>query len=94
MKLASRMDDLGTEAAFEMLAKARGLEAQGKHIVHMEIGEPDFDTPKTWVDAGANALHQGYTHYGPTAGLPELRDAIARDAGPYAGWSSRPIRWW
>ena len=90
MKLAQRMDDLGTEAAFEMLAKARGLEAQGKHIVHMEIGEPDFDTPEDVVNAGADALQQGFTHYGPTAGLPELREAIARDAGPLRGIECSP----
>ena len=90
MKLASRMDDLGTEAAFEMLAKARALEAQGQHIVHMEIGEPDFDTPEDVVSAGTDALEQGYTHYGPTAGLPELRDAIARDAGPVRGVEFSP----
>ncbi len=79
MNVARRMMSLGTETAFEVLAKARALEAQGKDIVHLEIGEPDFDTPSHIVDGAAAALRQGYTHYGPTAGLPELREAIARD---------------
>jgi len=71
------MSTLGTETAFEVLAKARALEAQGKNIVHLEIGEPDFDTPKNIKDAALKALNAGYTHYGPSAGLPELRQAIA-----------------
>ena len=62
MKLASRMNDLGTETAFEVLAKARALEAQGKEIIHLEIGEPDFDTPKHIVEAGVEALRDGHTH--------------------------------
>jgi len=74
---AKRMSTLGTETAFEVLAKARALEAQGKNIVHLEIGEPDFDTPKNIKDAALKALNAGYTHYGPSAGLPELRQAIA-----------------
>ena len=77
MAVARRMMDLGTETAFEVLAKARALEAQGKEIIHLEIGEPDFDTPRHIVEAGIEALRQGYTHYGPTPGLPELREAIA-----------------
>src|SRR5512135_3767242 len=77
LRLASRMSRLGTETAFEVLAKARALEAQGKQIVHLEIGEPDFDTPMHIKDAAADALFKGYTHYGPSAGLPELRQAIA-----------------
>jgi aspartate/methionine/tyrosine aminotransferase len=76
-KLAKRMFKLGTETAFEVLAKARALEAQGKHIVHLEIGEPDFDTPQNIKDAAKKALDDGYTHYCPSAGLPELRDVIA-----------------
>src|SRR5690349_24833649 len=79
LRLASRMSRLGTETAFEVLNKARALERQGKDIVHLEIGEPDFDTPKDIVDAGIEALKAGWTHYGPSAGLPELRQAIADD---------------
>ena len=79
MKLASRMDRLGTETAFLVLAKARQLEAQGKDIVHLEIGEPDFDTPSNIIEAATKALHNGYTHYGPSPGLPELRKRIAED---------------
>jgi len=71
------MSRLGTETAFEVLNRARALEKQGKEIIHLEIGEPDFDTPSNVVEAGVNALHQGWTHYGPAAGLPELRQAIA-----------------
>mgnify|MGYP001321063125 FL=1 len=70
MTIASRMMNLGTETAFEVLAKARALEAQGKQIIHLEIGEPDFDTPSHIVQAGVKALQDGYTHYGPTPGLP------------------------
>jgi aspartate/methionine/tyrosine aminotransferase len=81
MKLASRMSRLGTETAFEVLARARALEAQGRHIVHLEIGEPDFDTPANVIRAGQEALANGFTHYGPSAGLPALREAIAADAG-------------
>ena len=77
LRLASRMSRLGTETAFEVLVKARALEKQGRDIVHLEIGEPDFDTPPHIIDAASNALHHGYTHYGPSAGLPELRQAIA-----------------
>ena len=71
------MARLGTETAFEVLVRARALEAQGKHIVHLEIGEPDFDTPSNVIEAAVEALHHGYTHYGPPAGLPELRQTIA-----------------
>ena len=74
---AERMKSLGTETAFEVLAKARALEKQGKDIVHLEIGEPDFDTPKNIKDAAMKALNAGYTHYVPSAGIPELRQAIA-----------------
>lgn len=79
LRLAQRMSHLGTETSFEVLAKARALEAQGREIVHLEIGEPDFDTPANIVEAAVGALRQGYTHYGPSAGLPELRAAIAAD---------------
>jgi aspartate/methionine/tyrosine aminotransferase len=71
------MNLLGTETAFEVLAKARALEAQGRSIVHLEIGEPDFDTPAAIRDAAVRALQEGFTHYGPSAGLTEVRDAIA-----------------
>jgi aspartate/methionine/tyrosine aminotransferase len=77
MKLANRMSRIGTESAFEVLRRARSLEAQGRSIIHLEIGEPDFETPKHIVEAGKTALDQGFTHYGPTQGLPELRAAIA-----------------
>ena len=77
LKLARRMSRLGTETAFEVLVRARALERQGRDIVHLEIGEPDFDTPANIIEAGVTALRGGYTHYGPSAGLPELREAIA-----------------
>ena len=69
MKFARRMDEIGTETAFEVLAKARKLEAQGRNIVHLEIGEPDFPTPPNIVEAAERALHDGYTHYTPAGGL-------------------------
>ncbi|MEM3673498.1 MAG: pyridoxal phosphate-dependent aminotransferase [Candidatus Bathyarchaeia archaeon] len=74
---AKRMSALGTETAFEVLAKAKALEKQGKDIIHLEIGEPDFDTPKNIKEAAVKALYAGYTHYVPAAGIPELREAIA-----------------
>src|SRR5438477_1943932 len=77
LKLASAMSRLGTETAFEVLAKARALEAQGRSIIHLEIGEPDFDTPANVVEAGIEAIHKGYTHYTPSAGMPELRQTVA-----------------
>src|ERR1017187_6721455 len=77
MKLAQSYSRLGTETAFEVLARARALEAQGRKIVHLEIGEPDFDTPKNIREAAKKALDDGYTHYGPSAGLPEARKAVA-----------------
>lgn len=77
LRLARRMARLGTETAFEVLNKARGLERQGRSIIHLEIGEPDFDTPANVVEAAVDALHQGWTHYSPSAGLPELRKTIA-----------------
>jgi aspartate aminotransferase len=77
LRLAGRMSRLGTETAFEVLSRARALEKQGKEIIHLEIGEPDFDTPANVIEAGVDALHKGWTHYGPAAGLPDLRQAIA-----------------
>jgi aspartate/methionine/tyrosine aminotransferase len=85
MKLAERMSRLGTESAFEVLARARALERQGRDIIHLEIGEPDFDTPAHIREAAKRALDAGATHYGPAAGLPELREAIAKDVGATRG---------
>src|SRR5260370_28145936 len=79
MRLARRIARLGQETAFEVLAKARVLEAQGKDIIHLEIGEPDFDTPPNIVEAGIQAIRDGWTHYGPSAGLPVMREAIAEE---------------
>lgn len=79
MLLSERMKRLGTETAFEILAKARALEAQGRKVVHLEIGEPDFDTPSNIREAAKKALDDGYTHYGPSAGLPAVREVIARE---------------
>ena len=90
MTVAARMHDLGTESAFEVLAKARALEAQGREIIHLEIGEPDFDTPRHIIDAGMAAISDGFTHYGPTAGLPELREAIARNSREVRGTNTEP----
>ena len=78
MKLAERMSRIGVETAFEVLVRARALEAQGRSIIHLEIGEPDFPTPGHVIDAAKEALDQGWTHYGPTQGLPELRAVIAQ----------------
>ncbi len=77
MRIAERMNLLGTETAFEVLAKAKALEAQGRKVIHLEIGEPDFITPANIRDAAKRALDEGYTHYGPAPGLPEMRKAIA-----------------
>jgi aspartate/methionine/tyrosine aminotransferase len=83
LRLADRMQRLGTETAFEVLVRARALEAKGRDIVHLEIGEPDFDTPANVIDAAVDALRGGFTHYGPSAGLPKLREAIAADVGRF-----------
>ena len=85
LRLAQRMSRLGTETAFEVLVRARALERQGRHIIHLEIGEPDQDTPANIVEAAVDALHQGATHYGPSAGLPDLREAIAEDVSKSRG---------
>jgi len=90
MRLAERMSRLGTETAFEVLAKARKLEAKGKNIIHLEIGEPDFDTPRNVVDAGIQALNDGYTHYNPSAGLPEFREVIAKEISETRGINVTP----
>ncbi len=77
MKLAARMDRLGTESAFEVLTRARELEAGGRKIVHLEVGEPDFDTPEHISEAASRALRDGHTNYTPPPGIPELREAVA-----------------
>ncbi len=78
MQLARKMAQIGVESAFEVMVKARALEATGKSVIHLEIGEPDFPTPRHVIEAGKKALDEGWTKYGPTQGLPELRHAIAR----------------
>ncbi len=88
--LAERMGRLGTESAFDVLGKARALERQGRDIIHLEIGEPDFSTPPHIVAAAKKALDDGYTHYGPTPGLPELRQAIARHVSETRGIPIHP----
>jgi aspartate aminotransferase len=90
MDFAPRMSRLGTESAFEVLARARALERQGREIVHLEIGEPDFDTPAHIREAAKRALDAGATHYGPSAGLPELRDAIAKHVSRTRGIAVSP----
>jgi aspartate/methionine/tyrosine aminotransferase len=77
MHLAQRISRLGVESAFDVLVRARALEAKGRSVIHLEIGEPDFPTPAHIIDAAKQALDEGWTHYGPTQGLPELREAIA-----------------
>ena len=90
MKFAERMNRLGTETAFEVLARAKKLEAQGREVVHLEIGEPDFDTPNHISEAAIQALREGYTHYGPAPGMPELRKAIAEAVGATRGLEFKP----
>lgn len=85
MKIAERMSRLGTESAFEVLAKAKALEAKGRDVVHLEVGEPDFPTPENIVQAGIRALKDGKTKYTPSAGIPELRDAIAQNVSQTRG---------
>jgi aspartate aminotransferase len=90
MRLAARMDSIGTETAFEAVARARALEATGRSVVHLEIGEPDFDTPANIRDAAKRALDEGLTHDPPFAGLPALRAAIADDAAARKGFPVDP----
>lgn len=92
MRLATRMERLGTETAFDVLVRARALEADGRDIIHLEIGEPDFDSPAPVIAAGREALADGMTHYGPAAGLPELRRAIARWLAETRGVAVEPAR--
>ncbi|RKX19712.1 MAG: pyridoxal phosphate-dependent aminotransferase [Candidatus Zixiibacteriota bacterium] len=90
MKFAERMKRLGTETAFEVLARARQLEAAGKEVVHLEIGEPDFDTPGYICDAAIQAIRDGYTHYNPSAGYPEVRKIISDEINKTRGINSNP----
>jgi aspartate/methionine/tyrosine aminotransferase len=92
MRLASRMQGIGTETAFEAAARARELEATGRDVIHLEIGEPDFDTPAFIREAAKRALDEGWTHYGPALGLPQLREAIAADASRRKGFAVDPER--
>ena len=91
-KLASRQSRLGTETAFLTLARARELEAQGREIVHLEIGEPDFDTPAHIKQAAKDALDNGYTHYGPSPGEMPVREAIAKHQSEVQGYEVTPDR--
>ena len=90
MKLASRMDRILIETAFEVLVKARALEAQGKSVIHLEIGEPDFETPPHVIAAAKTALDEGWTHYGPTQGFPDFRQAIANHINETRGIHAGP----
>ncbi len=90
LRLAKRMSRLGTETAFEVLNRARELERQGKDIIHLEIGEPDFDTPENIIQSAVSALEAGWTHYGPSAGLPDLRKAIADEVSHSRGVRVQP----
>jgi len=92
MKLAKRMARLGTETAFRVLAKAQALEAKGMDVVHLEIGEPDFDTPKNVSDAAAKALGEGYTHYCNSQGIVPLRTEIAKEMERTRGVTIDPNR--
>ncbi|MEO0088379.1 MAG: aminotransferase class I/II-fold pyridoxal phosphate-dependent enzyme, partial [candidate division WOR-3 bacterium] len=90
MPLSFRMKLLGTETAFDVLVRAKELERQGKNVIHLEIGEPDFDTPQNIKEAAKKALDEGWTHYGPSQGLPELRELIAKKAGELRGMEFKP----
>ncbi len=92
MKLANAMARIGTETAFEVLLRARALEAQGRSVIHLEIGEPDFQTPRHIIEAAKQALDEGWTHYGPTQGQPELREAIAETVSRTRGIAVQPER--
>jgi len=90
--LADRMGRLGTETAFEVLARAKALEATGRRVIHLEIGEPDFGTPAHIVEAGMRALRDGHTHYCPAPGLPQLREACAAHLSTHRGLEVDPGR--
>src|SRR6185437_1907010 len=89
-RLAARMSRLGTESAFEVLARAKALEAQGRHVIHLEIGEPDFATPEAVVEAGVRALREGHTHYTPSPGIAPLREAVAAEMARTRGLAVSP----
>jgi aspartate aminotransferase len=91
VRFAERMQRLGTEGAFEVLARARGLEARGRDIVHLEIGEPDFATPDNITEAAVAALHAGFTHYTPAGGIMEAREAVARFVSRRLGVETDPL---
>src|SRR2546423_6643843 len=88
--VAERMARLGTETAFEVLVRARALEAKGREVVHLEIGEPDFDTPANVINAAVKAMREGWTHYSPPAGLPAMREAIADHISQTRGVAVKP----
>jgi aspartate aminotransferase len=92
MKPAARISRLGVESAFDVLVRARALEGKGRNILHLEIGEPDFATPPHIIQAAKQALDEGWTHYGPTQGLPELREAIAAYISRTRGITADPAR--
>src|SRR5256885_5846420 len=91
-QIASRVRSLGTETALDVLVKARAIEARGRSVIHLEVGEPDFPTPPHIVEAGVRALRDGQTRYGPPAGLPELRDAICAELLESRGVRAGPER--
>lgn len=90
MQFAERMNRLGTESAFDVLAKAKKLEAQGRDIIHLEIGQPDFQTPINICEAAFRAMKDGYTGYGPAAGLLQLREVIAEHISTTRGIEVHP----
>ncbi len=90
LHFAERMSRLGTESAFDVMVRARALEAQGRDIIHLQLGEPDFDTPAHIIEAGITALRQGETHYTPPAGIPQLREAIAHEVSQTRGVTIEP----
>lgn len=90
LHFAERMSKLGTESAFDVMVRAKALEAQGRDIIHLQIGEPDFDTPAHIIEAGVEALRGGETHYTPPAGIPQLREAIASEVSQTRGVTIEP----
>src|ERR1700704_6567192 len=92
IRAAARMSDIGQETAFEVLARARAMEAKGRSVVHLEIGEPDFETPSHIIAAAQQALEEGFTHYGPGPGVPELRQAVSRYLKQWRGLEVDPAR--